>query len=81
MKMTDFMDRITKLYVNEVIRLHRISISIILDWDLRFSSRLCPSIQHALGIKLHLSMTFHPRTVRKDNSNFERFAKILYFRI
>jgi hypothetical protein len=49
MKMTDLVDKLAKLYVNEVIRLHGVPVSIISDRDLRFTSRLWPSLQRALG--------------------------------
>jgi hypothetical protein len=58
MKMTDLMDKLTKLYVNEVIRLHGVPVSIIPDRYLMFTSRLW----HSLGTKLNLSTTFHPQT-------------------
>jgi len=58
--MTDSVDKLAKLYVNEVIRLHGVPISIMLEWDPRFTSRLWPSLQRALGTKLNLSTTSHP---------------------
>ena len=45
MKMTDSVDKLAKLYVNEVIRLHGVPMSIISDRDPRFTSRLWPSLQ------------------------------------
>ena len=33
------MDRLTKLYVDEIIRLHGVPLSIVSDRDLRFTSR------------------------------------------
>jgi len=60
MKMTDLVDKLAKLYVNEVIRLHRVLVSIISDRDPRFTSRLWPSLQRVMGTKLNLSITFHP---------------------
>jgi hypothetical protein len=59
-KMTDSVDKLAKLYVNEVIRLHGVPISIMLEWDPRFTSRLWPSLQRALGTKLNISTTSHP---------------------
>ena len=61
MKMTDSVDKLAKLYVNEVIRLHGVPISIILDRNPRSTSRLWPSLQQAMGTKLNLSTTFHPQ--------------------
>ena len=52
------MDKLAKLYVNEVIRLQGVSVSIVSDWDPRFTSRLWPDLQRALGTKVNLSTTF-----------------------
>jgi len=62
MKMTNSVDKLAKLYVDEVIRLHGVPVSIISDQDPRFTSRLWPSLQRAMGTKLNLSMTFYPQT-------------------
>jgi hypothetical protein len=45
MKMTDSVDKLVKLYVDEVIILHGVPVSIISDRDPRFTSRLWPSLQ------------------------------------
>jgi hypothetical protein len=60
--MTDSVDKLAKLYVNEVIRLHGVPMSIMLELDPRFTSRLWPSLQKALRTKLNLSTTSHPQT-------------------
>jgi len=56
----DPVDKLAKLYVNEVVRLYGVLVSIVLDRDLRFTSRLWPSLQRALGTKLNLRVAFHP---------------------
>ena len=61
-EMTNSVDKLAKLYVNEVIRLHGVPVSIMSDQDPRFTSRLWPSLQQALRTKLNLSTTFHPQT-------------------
>jgi ribosomal protein L36 len=60
MKMTDSVDKLTKLYVSKIIRRHGVPVSIISDRDPRFTSRLWPSLQREMGTKLNLSMAFHP---------------------
>jgi len=42
-KMTDPVDKLAKTYVNKVLRLHGVPISIVSDRDPRFTSRLWPS--------------------------------------
>ena len=77
MKMTDSVDKLAKLYVNEVIKLHGVPISIISDRGLRFTSRLCPSLQRAMGTKLNLSTTFHPQTNGQSERTIQTFEDLL----
>ena len=62
------MDKFAKLYVNEVIRLYGVPVSIVLDRDPRFTSRLWPDLQRALGTEVNLSTTFHPQTNGQSES-------------
>ncbi|XP_073153116.1 uncharacterized protein [Henckelia pumila] len=55
-------DRISRLYVQEVVRLHGIPLSIVSDRDLRFTSRFWGSFHRALGTTLSLSTAYHPET-------------------
>jgi len=73
MKMTDSVEKLTKLYVDEVVRLHSVLVSIVSNRDPRFTSQLWPSVQQALGTRLNLSTTFHPQT----NGQSERTIQIL----
>jgi hypothetical protein len=77
MKMTDSVDKLAKLYVNEVIRLHGVLISIISDRDPRFTSRLWPSLQQAMGTKLNLSTTFHPQTDGQSKRTIQTLEDLL----
>jgi hypothetical protein len=45
MKMMDLVNKLVRLYVNEVIRLHGVLMSIVSNQDPRFTSRLWPSLQ------------------------------------
>jgi hypothetical protein len=53
---------VARVFVNEVIHLHRIPKKIISDRDSRFTSRFWTSLQSALGTQLNLSTTYHPET-------------------
>ena len=77
MKMTDLVDKLAKLYVNEVIRLHGVPVSIISDRDPRFTSRLWPSLQHAMGTKLNLSTAFHPQTDGQSEKTIQTLEDLL----
>jgi hypothetical protein len=45
MKMTDSVEKLAKLYMDEVVRLHGVPVSIVSDRDPRFTFRLWPSVQ------------------------------------
>ena len=56
------MDRLAELYVNEIVRLHGIALSIVSDRDPRFTSRFWKELQSAFGTRLNFSTAFHPQT-------------------
>ena len=60
---TDYsLDKLTELYIKEIVRLHGIPISIISDRDLGFTSRFWGKLQEALGTRLNFSTAFNPQT-------------------
>ncbi|GJU33609.1 reverse transcriptase domain-containing protein [Tanacetum coccineum] len=56
------MDRLARLYLNEIVARHGVPISIISDLDSRFMSRFWKLIQDALGTRLDMSTAYHPQT-------------------
>nr|GEX86762.1 putative reverse transcriptase domain-containing protein [Tanacetum cinerariifolium] len=56
------MDRLARLYLNEIVVRHGVSILIISDRDSRFTSKVWQSMQEALGTRLDMSTTYHPQT-------------------
>jgi len=56
------LEKLTQLYIKEVVRLHGIPSSIVSDRDPRFTSRFWESLHQALGTKLRLSSAYHPQT-------------------
>ena len=60
---TDYsLDKLVELYIEEIVWLHGIPMSIILDRDPRFTLRFWGKLQEALGTQLNFSTTFHPHT-------------------
>ncbi|GJV91313.1 putative reverse transcriptase domain-containing protein [Tanacetum coccineum] len=56
------MDRLARLYLNEIIARHGVPISIISNCDSRFMSQFWQSMQEALGTCLDMSTAYHPQT-------------------
>ena len=54
------MDRLVKLYVNELVRLHGIPLSVVSDYDPWFPLRFWKDLQLALDTQLNFSTAFHP---------------------
>nr|GEU71140.1 hypothetical protein [Tanacetum cinerariifolium] len=56
------MDRLARLYLNEIVAMHGVSISIISDRDSQFTSRFWQSMQEALRTQLDMNKAYHPQT-------------------
>nr|GEZ72953.1 hypothetical protein [Tanacetum cinerariifolium] len=56
------MDRLARLYLNEIVARHGVPISIILDRDSRFTLRFWQLMQKELGTQLDIRTTYHPQT-------------------
>nr|GEX67198.1 hypothetical protein [Tanacetum cinerariifolium] len=61
-KETDPMDKLTRLYLKEVVTRHGIPVSIICDRDPRLTSNFWKAFQKAMGTWLDMSMAYHPET-------------------
>ncbi|XP_043809086.1 uncharacterized protein LOC110606254 [Manihot esculenta] len=60
---TDYsLEKYAELYINEIVRLHGVPLSIISDRDPRFTFRFREKLHEALGTKLKFSIAFHPQT-------------------
>ncbi|GJZ75500.1 putative reverse transcriptase domain-containing protein [Tanacetum coccineum] len=71
------MDRLVRLYLNEIIARHGVPISIISDRDSRFTSRFWQSMQEALGTRLDMSTAYHlTLTVRLVQETTEKISQI-----
>ncbi|GKD63616.1 putative reverse transcriptase domain-containing protein, partial [Tanacetum coccineum] len=56
------MDRLARLYQNDIVARHGVPILIISDRDSRFTLMFWQSMQEALGTRLDMSTTYHPQT-------------------
>ena len=73
----DSLEKLAQLYVDEIVRLHGVPVSIFSDRDPRFTSRFCPSLQTALGTRLHFSTTFHPQTDGQSERTIQTLEDML----
>ncbi|GJY15628.1 putative reverse transcriptase domain-containing protein [Tanacetum coccineum] len=73
MKENDSMEKLTRLYLKEVVTRHGILVSIICDHDGRFMSNFWRSFQKALGTRLDVSTAYHQQT----NGQSERTIQTL----
>ena len=67
------MGRLVELYVDEIVRFHGMSLSIVSDRDSRFTSRFLKELQSALSTRLDFSTAFHPQT----DGQSERLIQVL----
>jgi transposase InsO family protein len=58
----DPLERLSKIYVEEIVRLHGVPTSIVSDRDPRFTSKFWERMQKQFGNTLRFSTTAHPQT-------------------
>ncbi|GJZ62402.1 putative reverse transcriptase domain-containing protein [Tanacetum coccineum] len=77
MRETDPMDKLARMYLNEVVTGHGIHVSIICDRDPRFASNFWRLLQNALGTNLDMSVAYHPQTDRQSERTIQTLENIL----
>ncbi|GKE95468.1 putative reverse transcriptase domain-containing protein, partial [Tanacetum coccineum] len=71
------MERLARLYLNEIVSRHGVPISIISDRDSHFTSRFWQSMQEALGTRLDMSTAYHPQTDGQSERTIQTWENIL----
>ncbi|WOH04359.1 hypothetical protein DCAR_0623768 [Daucus carota subsp. sativus] len=71
------LDHLAQRYVNEIVRLHGVPISIVSDRDPRFTSRFWKSLQEAMGTRLNFSTAFHPQTDGQSERTIQTLEEML----
>ncbi|GJV01596.1 putative reverse transcriptase domain-containing protein [Tanacetum coccineum] len=77
MRETDPMDKLARLYLKEVVTRHGIPVSIICDRDPRFTSNFWRSFQKAMGTRLDMSTTYHPKTDGQSERTIQTLEDML----
>ena len=76
-RMTQSLESLAQLYIWEIVRLHGVPISIVLDRDPRFTARFWKSLQDALSTKLDLSTAFHPQSDAQTERTIQTLEHML----
>ena len=58
-KVTYNAEKLAKIYVSEIVRLHGVPLSIISDRGMQFTSKFWKTLHEELGTRLNLSAVFH----------------------
>nr|GFA91303.1 putative reverse transcriptase domain-containing protein [Tanacetum cinerariifolium] len=77
MREDDSMDKLTKLYLKEVVTRHGIPVSIISDRDPRFASNFWRAYQKALSTRLDISTAYHPETDGQSERTIQTLKDML----
>ncbi|GJX88575.1 putative reverse transcriptase domain-containing protein [Tanacetum coccineum] len=56
------MERLARIYINEIVARHDVPMSIISDRDGRFTSQFWQALHKELRTRLDMSMAYHPQT-------------------
>ena len=72
------MEKLAKLYIDEVVSRHEVPLSIVSDRDSRFTSNFWNGLQKELGTRLNLSTAYHPQPTGKVSERYKR-SKISSF--
>ena len=72
-RMTFKLEDFCRLFIQEIVGFHGVPVSIVSDWDPRFTAHFWKSFQKAMGTQLSMSTAFHPQT----DGQSERTVQIL----
>nr|GEV23370.1 hypothetical protein [Tanacetum cinerariifolium] len=76
-KKTDSMEKLTQLYLKEIMYRQGVPISIVSDRDSHFTSRFRRSLQKALGTNLDMSTAYHTQTDGQSKRTIQMLEDML----
>ncbi|GJY70172.1 reverse transcriptase domain-containing protein [Tanacetum coccineum] len=71
------MEKLARLYIDEIVARHGVPTSIISDRDGRFTSRFWQTMQKALGTRLDMSTAYHPQTDGQSKRTIQTLEDML----
>ncbi|GKB95594.1 putative reverse transcriptase domain-containing protein [Tanacetum coccineum] len=81
MKKMDSTEKLTRLYLKEIVCRHGVPILIILDQDSHFMSNFWRSLQKVLGTNLDISIAYHPQTDGQSERTIQTLENMLRARV
>ena len=76
-KVTYNAEKLAKLSISEIVRLHGVPLSIISDRGTQFTSKFWKTLHAELGTRLDLSTAFHPQTDGQSERTIQVFEDML----
>ncbi|GKE76766.1 putative reverse transcriptase domain-containing protein, partial [Tanacetum coccineum] len=70
-------EKLARIYINEIVARHGVPASIIFDRDSRFTSRFWKTLQKVLGTHLDMSTAYHPQTDDQSERTIQTLEYIL----
>ncbi|GJZ18816.1 reverse transcriptase domain-containing protein [Tanacetum coccineum] len=70
-------EKLVRVYTDEIVARHGVPMSIILDYDARFTSQLWQTFQKALGTRLDMSTAYHPQTDGQSERTIQTLEDML----
>ncbi|GJW11015.1 putative reverse transcriptase domain-containing protein, partial [Tanacetum coccineum] len=77
MKKIDSMEKLTRLYLKEIVCRHGVPVLIISDRDSHFTFNFWRSLQKALGTDLDMSTAYHPQTYGQSERTIQKLEDML----
>ncbi|GJX54732.1 putative reverse transcriptase domain-containing protein, partial [Tanacetum coccineum] len=71
------MEKLARLYIDEIVVRHGVPVSIISDREGRFTSRFWQTLQKAFGTRLDMSTAYHPQTDRQSEHTIQTLEDML----
>ncbi|KAD4180427.1 hypothetical protein E3N88_29018 [Mikania micrantha] len=71
------MEKLARLYIDEIVVRHGVPLSIISDRDSRFTSRFWQSLQQSLRTSVNLSTAYHPQTDGQSERTIQTLEDML----
>ncbi|KAI5328616.1 hypothetical protein L3X38_028013 [Prunus dulcis] len=77
MRVNYTLNKQAKIFIDEIVRLHGVLVSIIPDRDPRFTSRFWTNLNEAFGTQLRFSTAFHPKTDGQSERTIQTLEDML----